>query len=251
VDVKSHLITTVLVLTPDYIEKNFGRFGAPTLKHQLIITSKARQKIIGGSTVAFSIEDTLRVQEMSAEGYVKPTRRFNQLPAPKGEVLSSDVVMKMAGLPIVGQKIEGGETKNRGQILERLILSQLGYVVAAGELLEGQYPDIKHQLLEVKIQDSPTIDLGKYTPQESTLIFPDLGITTKDIRYMIVLMNPESSKVEGVVLMPGQNIGEHFSYVDGISGKSQRAIKMSVFDRYAGMCVFNPPPAALPPDIQS
>lgn len=241
VDVSSHEITTVLVLTPEYIERNFGRFGAPTIKHQLIITNKKRREIVGGNGVGFNMRDTEVVQKLCAESYVKPGKRFNQWPE-SGEILSTYDIMVKAALPLVHQVIAGGETKIRGQILERLILEKLGYSVGAVKLLEGQYPDIKHQLLEVKIQDSPTIDLGKHTPKAPTLILPQLGITTKDVRYLIVLMNPKSNEVEGVVLMPGEDLDQHFSYVYGVSGKSQRSIKMSVLNQYEGLSVFNPPP---------
>lgn len=240
VDVKSYVITTVLVLTPDYIESNFGPFGSPTLKHQLIITNKKRQEIIGGNGIGFCVSDTKKIQDLCVEEFVKPTKRFNQWPTSQGEILSAGAIMIKAGLPLVHHEIKGAETKNRGQILERLVLEKLGYSISVNESLEGQYPDIKHQLLEVKIQDSPTIDLGKYTPLTNSMILPELEIRTKDVRYLIVLMNPKSNKVEGVVLMPGEALGVHFRYVDGISGKSQRAIKMNVFERYKGLSVFNP-----------
>ena len=33
--------------------------------------------------------------------------------------------------------------------------------VCLNELLVGGYPDLRNQVLEVKIQDSPTVDLGQ------------------------------------------------------------------------------------------
>ena len=155
-------------------------------------------------------------------------------------MLSLEVIRDQVGLPLIGRVIDGAETKNRGQALEQIILEGLGYDVPVGITLEGQYPDIKNQLLEVKIQDSPTVDLGKFTPEERMDVFPDIGISTKDIRYMIVLMDAATSTVEGVILTPGENLGDHFSYVDGISGKSQRSIRMNVFYKYKGQSVFNP-----------
>ena len=49
----------------------------------------------------------------------------------------------------------------RGAALHRLACAALGY---ANYQDNGQFPDIRHQLLEVKLQTSPTIDLGLVLP---------------------------------------------------------------------------------------
>ena len=40
VDPQTQTISSILILTPDYIESKFGRFGKPTIKHQIIIPTK-------------------------------------------------------------------------------------------------------------------------------------------------------------------------------------------------------------------
>ena len=45
IDVEKEIISSVLILTPEYIETNFGKFGKPTIKHQLLISSKVRADI--------------------------------------------------------------------------------------------------------------------------------------------------------------------------------------------------------------
>jgi hypothetical protein len=109
-----------------------------------------------------------------------------------------------------------------------------------GWKLVGEFPDIKNQLLEVKVQDSPTVDLGRYSPVIEEIIFKDLNFTTHDVRYLIALTNPKTEIIEGIVLAPGEKLGEVFSHVSDKSYKCQRSIPMQFFDNYYGKTVFNP-----------
>lgn len=240
VNTTTYKIESVLVLTPGYIEERFGPFGAPTIKHQLIISNQQRQQVIASEGSLLFIPDTEAVGSSNAKIYTRPQRRFNQFPEQQKEIFSLEIIRDKVARPLIGKVIDSGATKNRGQALEQMILRELGYEVPEGTLLEGQYPDIKNQLMEVKIQDSPTVDLGKFTPAETAEVLPSLGITTQDIRYMIVLMSSDTNQVQGAVLMPGKFLGEYFSYVAGISGKCQRSIRMSIFDKFIGRSIFNP-----------
>ncbi len=65
------------------------------------------------------------------------------------------------------------QERNRGAALHRLICERLGYSRYEDK---GQFPDIRHQLLEVKLQTSPTIDLGLVLPSsEAPLDVRQLG----------------------------------------------------------------------------
>ena len=141
---------------------------------------------------------------------------------------------------LIGQKLESAATKNRGQALERKVLELLGYTTNESELLFGAFPDIRNQLLEVKVQDSPTVDLGKYSPEIEEIVIPNLKISTHDIRYLIALTNQETEIIEGIILAPGEKLGEVFSYVSDQSYKCQKSIPMKFFDKYYGKAVFNP-----------
>jgi len=128
-------------------------------------------------------------------------------------------------------------TKQRGQELERVVAYQLGYKKTQ-KMLEGGYPDIRNQMLEVKVQDSPTIDLGKYSPQFEEQINADF--TTRTVRYLIALTDSISGSIEGVILCPEGELGKNFTYVTEKSFKCQRSIPMSFFERYKGQVVYNP-----------
>lgn len=46
VDPRNQQIRSIVVTTPEYLEKKFGRFGKPTIKHQLIITPRSRARVV-------------------------------------------------------------------------------------------------------------------------------------------------------------------------------------------------------------
>ncbi len=56
------------------------------------------------------------------------------------------------------------QERNRGAELHRLVCQCLGYKDYQDD---GQFPDVRHQLLEVKLQTSPTIDLGLVCPNST------------------------------------------------------------------------------------
>lgn len=71
------------------------------------------------------------------------------------------------------------QERNRGAELHRLVCQQLGYRIYQDD---GQFPDVRHQLLEVKLQTSPTIDLGLVRPNSREAI--DITkIVGQQIRY--------------------------------------------------------------------
>jgi hypothetical protein len=57
---------------------------------------------------------------------------------------------------------------------------------------------------------------------------------------LIALTNPKTGIIEGIILAPGEKLGEIFTYVSDMSYKCQRSIPMSFFDSLTGQCVFNP-----------
>lgn len=90
---------------------------------------------------------------------------------------------------LIGQKfVDAGsdQERNRGGALHRLACQTLGYKLYQDD---GQFPDIRNQLLEVKLQTAQTIDLGLVTPSSiAKLYLPSLigvGVRHCDVRYAI------------------------------------------------------------------
>lgn len=232
-------IRSVVVLTPEYIVDHFGPFGKPTVKQQLMISSAAREKIYGRQPPVVFHPDHASCRDMVARTSPTFPAKIRDAPA-RGTVLQLTTVRDLVIPALLGRRIEPGATKNRGQELELMVAQLLGYRPDKSDLLIGGFPDIRHQALEVKLQDAPTVDLGRYSPQFDEPVESCPGFTTQSIRYLIVLMDANSHDCRGIVLCPGDRLGEHFTYVADKSFKCQRSIPMAFFDKWAGKSVFNP-----------
>ena len=228
-------IESIVVMTPDYIENRFGKFGKPTVKQQLIISNKKREYIIrdGGMVIA----DSNLPQEILASGDETINADVSIKDEPN-KVLPIEIIDERISDKLIGKKLDISlSTKQRGQQLERMVAYQLGYS-GKQDSLEGGYPDIRNQMLEVKVQDSPTIDLGKYSPQFEEQI--NDNFTTRTIRYLIALTNAMDGAIDGLIMCPGEELGKSFTYVAEKSFKCQRSIPMNFFEEFKGQVVFNP-----------
>ncbi|MGL1234897.1 nuclease [Vibrio parahaemolyticus] len=240
VNTETHIIESVLVLSPAYIVEKFGKFGKPTVKSQMIISNKARQKVINKpSRILFysssrKIGDVKNIDNLHKFSIKDEPTKQSLLPIESLlDVIATKIVGKVSVTPSLS-------TKERGQYLERIIATSLGYNINEAELMDGGYPDIRNQALEIKVQDSPTVDLGKYTPEFEVDVPSCPGFSTGDIRYFIALTNPTSGLVEGAVLCEGNKLGHHFTYIGAESYKCQRTIPMTYFEKYAGQTLYNP-----------
>lgn len=239
IDVSKLVIASIVILTPEYIEARFGKFGKPTIKHQLLISSKARSAIYAREDKILAFPDSKKLSYYITHDYQPPRSGMVEEPELK-ELYSISLLKKIIAEKLIGQKLDSAATKNRGQALERMVLELLGYKVENNELLYGGFPDIKNQMLEVKVQDSPTVDLGRFSPEKEEVVINTKGLTTYDVRYLIALTDPKTEVIEGIILSPGEKLGELFSYVSDENYKCQRTIPMVFFDKYDGKSVFNP-----------
>ena len=90
-------------------------------------------------------------------------------------------------LPMIGESIsylDAVQERNRGAELHSMICQHLGYSIYEDD---GTYPDIANQLLEIKLQTSPTIDLGLHSPKDEELVVSIDGTDfySEDVRYAI------------------------------------------------------------------
>lgn len=239
IDTENNVIASVIILTPEYIEQKFGKFGKPTIKHQLLISGKVRKDIFEREDKILSFPDSKKLSYQIRHDYEPPKTGMVEEPDIK-HLFSIGLLKKMVAEKLIGFKLNAAATKNRGQALEKKVLELLGYDVKDNDLLYGAFPDIRNQLLEVKVQDSPTVDLGKFSPEKEEIVIADSDLTTFDVRYLIALTNPQTEIIEGIILSPGEKLGELFSYVSAESYKCQRAIPMSFFEKHYGKSVFNP-----------
>lgn len=88
------------------------------------------------------------------------------------------------------------QERNRGAALHRIVCELLGY---ADYRDDGRFPDVRNQLLEVKLQTSPTIDLGLVRPSsEEPLDVPQIAGTQVrhcDVRYALFYAQTDGAEV--------------------------------------------------------
>jgi len=239
IDSVKNIISSIIILTADYIESHFGKFGKPTIKHQLLISNKARNQIYLSDSKILSYPDSKKLSYFITDTYKNPDSSIANEPSIQN-LYSIKLLTEMVAKKLIGKKLDNSATKNRGQALERLTLELLGYKMRDFEKLVGGFPDIPNQLLEVKVQDAQTVDLGRFTPEKEEVVVEENNLTTFDVRYLIALTNPKTDIIEGIILAPGEKLGEIFTYVSDVSFKCQRTIPMSFFNLLDGQCVYNP-----------
>lgn len=152
IDIVKYTIDSILILTADYIENHFGKFGKPTIKHQLLISNKARNQIYSSASKILSFSDSKKLSYCITDDYNKPEDRISEEPNLQN-LYSIKLLEEMVASKLIGKKLDSNATKNRGQALERMTLGLLGYEMASNEKLVGGFPDIPNQLLEVKVSN--------------------------------------------------------------------------------------------------
>lgn len=141
--------------------------------------------------------------------------------------------------PLVGKSFDNPgilQERNRGGLLHRLASAALGYRNHADN---GRSPDIRHQLLEVKLQTSPTIDLGAISPDsDDCMDLPAIGgvrVRYQDVRYAVFCgeVNGTRVKITGLVLVTGKDFYATFEQFGGlvINNKYQLPLPRDFFDQ--------------------
>lgn len=155
-----------------------------------------------------------------------------------GELLPiGEIFGRLAGL--VGQSFADTGTdqeRNRGAALHRLVCAALGYTSYQDD---GQFPDVRHQLLEVKLQTSPTIDLGLVRPNSTEILDVPMIRGTQirhcDVRYAVFYAHLANGRVEltHIFLTTGEGFFERFAQFQGkvLNAKLQIPLPADFFER--------------------
>lgn len=187
------------------------------------LTSKYQAKRIGPSqgSKLVSASDTDGFVRAFAPSTVSASLRAATLPTSRpipGSVLAIHHVHDHL-LGLVGQEfVDPGVTqdRSRGVLVQQLACQALGL----GEYGDvGQFPDILCQALEVKLQLSPTIDLGLVLP-ESTAAAQELGpgLRHADARYSVIYgsrVSDDRIRIDEIVTTTGQDFFTEFQRFEG------------------------------------
>lgn len=149
-------------------------------------------------------------------------------PAPGTLMPIAQVFDKLSNL--VGARIRAtgpGQDRVRGELLQQRVSDELGI----GEYANyGQWPDIVSQILEVKLQTSPTIDLGLVLPSDTTPV-RNLGSEIRhcDARYLVVygkILASKEVEVHSLVLSTGIDFFDEFVQFGGLVKNIKRQIRL-------------------------
>ncbi len=218
------LVRAVRVLTGVEVEK---------LRTSVMLTGKFQarfadyDKAQGQPIVHAADTDAFRSYRSRIARAGIPTRSGpDDLPGP--ELLSvEDLAARLR--PLIGVQLsDPGATQERlrGQQLHDAVCRALGY---PERLDSGQHPDIPNQLVEVKLQTSPTIDLGLADPS-STAALPDpfpAALRYCDVRYAVfgaVGTSPDALRITSIHVVPGESF---FGVFERFGGKGKN-VKLQI-----------------------
>ena len=210
---QSDIVFRVRVVSGDTLAL-LDRTGTLTQKYQARFEAgKARIEQIGNDT------DLIR----SALRRSLQPKRFGESPdshATAEAMLPMDEVLRRLSV-LVGTDISAigaDQERNRGAELHRGVCAALGYSTFADS---GDFPDIRNQLLEVKLQTSPTIDLGLVTPDSASLLdvrqLDGAQVRHCDVRYAIFYANLKDGKINitNLFLSTGKDFFSRFPRFEG------------------------------------
>jgi hypothetical protein len=204
------------------------------------LTSKFQAARIGGrqGTVLVTNSDTENLvsrlrPETNVPAHVLAEQSATMAPRPGETLAISEVFRRLGGLSGAVLTDPGHDQERlRGVELQRLVCRLIG----VGRYADGgQFPDILSQALEVKLQLSPTIDLGLVSP-DSTHAAVELGagLSHCDVRYVVVYARREDVNhllVVDYVVSTGESFFTEFRRFEGrvTNGKLQIPLPRSLF----------------------
>lgn len=205
------IITKVRVITGSMLGV-FDTTGTLTQKYQARIDiGEEKQELV--SLLDTDVARHIVCSSDVSIGTSSPTDDPNELMAigETFEILKNIVGMEF---PDPGHDQE----RNRGGDLHRLVCQELGYSVY---LDNGQFPDLRHQLLEIKLQTSPTIDLGLVLPSSDEIL--DMTMVKEqqlrhcDVRYAVFYANTDglTVKITHFILVTGEMFFTRFTQFQG------------------------------------
>ena len=203
------------------------------------MTSKYQAKFTGAQQMESELFDTKDTANLLSQISDKNPKSFTQSPskppAPNDLLSISEIYKRLLSLVEVEFLNPGADQeRKRGEVLQKLVCTALGYAEYGDT---GQFPDILNQLLEIKLQTSPTIDLGNILPtSEQSLNTGKGGIESlhyKDARYAVFYGKVTEDKIilTKLVVLTGESFFKRFQKFEGkvVNKKVQLRLPDSFF----------------------
>ncbi len=187
----------------------------------------------------FSKSDTETIAKIANNQVVNlTTSAYSPIDTPNVESLLSIDILHSLLKNIVGKTVSDPsavDERLRGAAIHEIVCSALGYKEFKDA---GTFPDITHQILEIKLQTSPTIDLGVACPDDKIAI--DLPLLNENIiyhydaRYLVVTGVIEKGivRITGYVLTTGTDFFSRMKKFGGmvVNKKLQIPLPKSFWD---------------------
>lgn len=228
---ENDIITSVKVIDGEEVA-SLDNTGTLTHKYQATMPHYKTSRL-------FSPVDTENVHKMIFKRGAKVPSLLNSRPnsLPSEESLMSIKEIYDRLLSLVGTNLKyiaATQERNRGSELHRAVCQKLGFSTYEDD---GTYPDILNQLIEIKLQSSPTIDLGLHAPAENTPLFTDptnnTCFSSEDIRYIIfdARVNEDQVILDRLYVVNGRAFADYFPlFNDGkINAKIQIPLPPNFF----------------------
>lgn len=203
------VITSVRIITGEELAQ-YDRTGTLTRKYQATMNSFGRN--------ICSKNDTINVRNWIIDSRCS-LARINPNTFPQRTQLLRITELYSRLLPMVGKTIsylDAVQERNRGAELHAMICQHLGYSVYEDD---GTYPDVANQLLEIKLQTSPTIDLGLHSPKDGECIASIDGTDfhSEDVRYAIFdgAVCGDQIILQNLYLVTGEDFTKYFPLFQG------------------------------------
>ena len=226
-----NIITNFRVVNGDVLAK-LDKTGTLTQKYQ------AKVILSNNETELFSSEDTDNIKSLFEFNNEISTFSISPTEKPKiNELLTiSELFNRLKSIVGISFSDKGiDQERNRGATLHEIVCKKVGYKQYQDD---GQFPDIKNQLLEIKLQTSPTIDLGLVCPdsieiiEETKIGFPN--IRHCDIRYAVFYGNTDGKfvTITHFYFTTGEDFFNNFKKFKGkeINKKIQIPLPKDFFD---------------------
>lgn len=211
---RDDIISSIWVVTGDRLSP-LDTSGTLTIKHQ------AHLRPGDSAAELVTVHDTARLDSITTN-QVAMMPSMSPIDKPQcGHLMSiTDLFRRLA--PLVGTTFPDAghdQERNRAASLVRIVCETLGYLHYRDS---GQFPDITHQLLEIKLQTSPTIDLGMVRPDDQGVLehIPEVSgqrVRCCDIRYALFHGNVNEGivTIDRFFLTTGDKFFERFPQFQG------------------------------------
>ena len=226
----ANTISKITALTGNQLKK-FDMTGTMTRKYQAKFTGAQQTE-----SELFDTKDTATLSSQISDKNPKAFTHSPSKPAAPSDLLSISEIYKRLLSLVEIEFINPGvdQERKRGEELQKLVCTALGYKEYGDT---GQFPDIFNQLLEIKLQTSPTIDLGNILPtSEEALNTGEGGIKYlhyKDARYAVFYGKVTEDKIilTKLVVLTGESFFKRFQKFEGkvVNKKVQLKLPDSFF----------------------